>query len=697
MRRPFAVLAASLLALTPTCKNDAPPVPTTVTVTPGTVTLSAIGSTQALAATVRDQNGRVMNGQGITWTSNAGGVATVSPSGVVTAVGNGSATVTAAAGSVTGTASVTVAQTVSALAKAGGDGQSAAVGTALSTALVVRANDANGHGVAGVTVTLAVTQGGGNLSAASQVTGANGQTAGVTWTIGTTAGAAQQVAASAAGASGVTFTATATAGPPTSVALQAGDGQTGPTGLALPTDPAVIVHDAFNNPVPNAVVTFAVTAGGGSVTGAVDTTGGNGIATVGSWVMGDPDSTQTLTATVTGAGITGNPVTFTATATPIGAPETVTAFDGDNQTGLAGFAVNVAPAAIVRDAASAPVPNVQVDFAVATGGGSVTGATAITGVDGVARVGSWVLGAVAGPNTMTATVASLTPAVISATGATRQFNIEIRFQTTVTTAQQEAFDSAEARWERLLYGELSDVQVNPGSAPPTCGGVTTPNLNEVIDDLVILVRLDSIDGPLNILGSAGPCLIRNSNSLPLLGGMRFDTADVATFLNSGLFDEIVMHEMGHVLGLGSVWELKGLLVGPSRTGGTDPHFVGPLAIAAFDASGGAGYVAGAKVPVENTGGPGTVDGHWRESVFETELMTGFLNLSANPLSVISVASMADLAYPNANNAAADAYTVANPLALRVAPAARVPFGDDVHRGPIHMVDPSGRVVRVVRP
>jgi hypothetical protein len=101
--------------------------------------------------------------------------------------------------------------------------------------------------------------------------------------------------------------------------------------------------------------------------------------------------------------------------------------------------------------------------------------------------------------------------------------------------------------------------------------------------------------------------------------------------------------MGHVIGLGSLWELKGLLAGPSRTGGTDPHFVGPLAIGAFDAKGGAGYVAGAKVPVENTGGPGTADGHWRESVFQNELMTGFLNLGRTTQRDLH-ASMADLSY-----------------------------------------------------
>ena len=45
---------------------------------------------------------------------------------------------------------------------------------------------------------------------------------------------------------------------------------------------------------------------------------------------------------------------------------------GDGQTGLATFAVNTPPAVEVTDTAGLPVPNVQVMFAVTSGGGSVT-------------------------------------------------------------------------------------------------------------------------------------------------------------------------------------------------------------------------------------------------------------------------------------------------------------------------------------
>jgi adhesin/invasin len=60
---------------------------------------------------------------------------------------------------------------------------------------------------------------------------------------------------------------------------------------------------------------------------------------------------------------------------------------------------------LVTDQDGKPMANVTVTFAVASGGGSVTGASATTNADGVAMVGSWTLGPTAGANTLTATAA----------------------------------------------------------------------------------------------------------------------------------------------------------------------------------------------------------------------------------------------------------------------------------------------------
>jgi hypothetical protein len=85
---------------------------------------------------------------------------------------------------------------------------------------------------------------------------------------------------------------------PSALAIVAGDMQTTALGSAVGIPPSVRVTSKTGSPVPGVAVNFTPTAGGGSVTGGVQTTDANGIATVGSWVLGGTSSAQTLTATL---------------------------------------------------------------------------------------------------------------------------------------------------------------------------------------------------------------------------------------------------------------------------------------------------------------------------------------------------------------------------------------------------------------
>ena len=150
----MAVAGIALLVLS--CGDGAvepppPPAPvaTTITVNPGSATLSALGETARLTAEVRDQNGQAMAGAAVAWASSDASVATVDASGVVTAAANGSATITATAGSVSGTAAVTVAQVVTAVAVSPAADTLVAFGDTVR--LVAEAADANGHAMATVT------------------------------------------------------------------------------------------------------------------------------------------------------------------------------------------------------------------------------------------------------------------------------------------------------------------------------------------------------------------------------------------------------------------------------------------------------------------------------------------------------------------------------------------------------------------
>ncbi|HUL03118.1 MAG TPA: hypothetical protein VLV16_07825, partial [Gemmatimonadales bacterium] len=116
------------------------------------------------------------------------------------------------------------------------------------------------------------------------------------------------------------------------------------------------------------------------------------------------------------------------------------------------------------------------------------------------------------------------------------------------------------------------------------------------------------------------------------------------------------------------------------------------------------YTGGNEVPVENCGtaspmdcGAGTVNSHWREPTFGPELMTGYLNGGiTNPLSRMTAAAMGDIGY-GVNYAGADAYSHTFTLRAGGSPPRLINLGDDVLRRPIRVVDPNGRVVRVIQP
>lgn len=238
--------------------------------------------------------------------------------------------------------------------------------------------------------------------------------------------------------------------------------------------------------------------------------------------------------------------------------------------------------------------------------------------------------------------------VTAAASVASLYKIEVRFLGGLNTAQKNAFKKAADRWTKVIVGDLPSVLVD----------------GEVIDDLLILAQGVAIDGVGGVLGQAGPTQIRSSTAgaaafLPVKGIMSFDTADLAKMQQNGTLKDVITHEMGHVIGVGTIWALKGKLSG---AGTANPRFTGAAAKAEFGKLTAAGA---AEVPVENTGGAGTRDGHWRETVFRTELMSGFIASPNNPLSRMTVASLRDLGY-TVDLAKAEPYLLPNLFAVAAA-------------------------------
>ena len=192
-----------------------------------------------------------------------------------------------------------------------------------------------------------------------------------------------------------------------------------------------------------------------------------------------------------------------------------------------------------------------------------------------------------------------------------EYNVKLVFQGTWAADLKNAFILAAETVSDLILGDIPAAVTRRSST----------------DDIQITAQLNYIDGVGGILGQAGPSLLRAGSFLPATGSMQFDSADAASYQAQGLFDDIVLHEMLHTLGFGTIWGNLGLITG---TG-----FNGPLANAAYPGT--------ALVPIELDGGAGTAWSHWDEETMYNELMTGYID-NDNYLSYVTVASLGDLGY-----------------------------------------------------
>ncbi len=135
-------------------------------------------------------------------------------------------------------------------------------------------------------------------------------------------------------------------GSPASVAIGQGNNQSAPAGTAVAVPPSVLVRDGSGTPLPGVEVIWTITAGGGTVDGNVTLstlTDNTGVAVTGVWQLGATPGTNTMTATASAAGVSGNPVSFTATGTAVITP--VVSWTGGTSTDWS-LAANWTPARV---------------------------------------------------------------------------------------------------------------------------------------------------------------------------------------------------------------------------------------------------------------------------------------------------------------------------------------------------------------
>ena len=188
-----------------------------------------------------------------------------------------------------------------------GDAQTAQVGRALPTPIVLRALDSTGAAVSGRTITLVIGSGGGTVTPTSAETNAGGEIT-AAWTLGPVS-TSQSLLATAAGLGPVTVNATGLV--PTQVVIAQGNDQSARAGTALPTQIVVRILGNGNVPLVGIPVAFQVTAGGGSFTPQTGATNATGEVTV-RWTLGAAAGANTAAVQVSTLGA----VTLTATGTP---------------------------------------------------------------------------------------------------------------------------------------------------------------------------------------------------------------------------------------------------------------------------------------------------------------------------------------------------------------------------------------------
>jgi len=325
---------------------------------------------------------------------------------------------------------------------------------------------------------------------------------------------------------------------------------------------------------------------------------------------------------------------------------------------MAGTVVATPIVIVPTDAQGRTIPNESAVFSVTAGGGTIANTTGQRNADGTITAPAWTLGKSAVPQTLGVTIEGKS-ATVNAT-VTTSYSIDVRFfGAPLSPSNQALFTDAAARLLGAVVGlvpPISGSDVDPSQCGVTGQGPPTGTIRGVL----IYASIDSIDGPRAVLASSGPCYVRTDNGggtdfRTAVGVMKFDSADLALLAGSGNLQEVITHEMLHVLGFGSFWGStdKNLVVNPSTA---NAAYTGASGIAGCKAIGG-NITCASSVPVEGTqGGDGTVNSHWRESTFGKELMTGFLNSGINPLSVMTIRSLEDLGY-TVNPAAADAFTI----------------------------------------
>ena len=390
-----------------------------------------------------------------------------------------------------------------------------------------------------------------------------------------------------------------------------------------------------------------------------------------------------------------------AVTTPeIPQPAAISIVSGRDQVQGRGRELHESVVVRAEDGSAMALPGVVLTFQPESGSGTVSAASVLTDSLGQAGV-EWTLGDVVATQTLiVSSEGGSARVVVAATARPGDFDIQIAADTGFAAEQLAAIHAGLERWAAVIVNDLPDHPFPEGYAPT--GHCADHEELEIpaggsIDDVLVGVGIERTP---NVAFRYSICAFRFTTRRPILVYFGIGEEYLAR-LDLPALTDFTVHSVGHMLGFGFEWGRNQVRNRVRDLGeGANAHFPDPETVAAFDASGGAAWDGGSKVPVENRGASWLTDVHWRSSVMSDEVMSSghhFAGTADLPLSAITVQAMATLGY-EVDVSMADPYTIPAPSTARNAPSLHIREESESVRlmaDPVEIFDEMGRLVGIV--
>lgn len=213
------------------------------------------------------------------------------------------------------------------------------------------------------------------------------------------------------------------------------------------------------------------------------------------------------------------------------------------------------------------------------------------------------------------------------------FSIELKFEVTPSVELIALFERARETWMQIVTTPRFGKRLTLDKRECGCHGIPWTCFKRKLSftGLLIYVRITTIDGVGDRAGQTAIC--RLANNFVRIALIQLDQNDLIALQNSRLVSDVILHEMGHAIGLGGMWSRLNLVDEDGNykgqfgnEGNLELGFTGPAL-------------------VEQKGAVGSIRSHWRESVYGSELMTPVLTYyERHPISIVTIQALRDLGH-----------------------------------------------------